>query len=46
VIEDRELLERMSQAALERFQSHPTWEETTSRIRNFLENLLGQKVIM
>lgn len=45
VIEDRELLERMSQAALERFQSYPTWEDSISKIRNFLENMLKQKII-
>ncbi len=40
VIEDRELLAKMSQAALERFQCHPTWEDTTTRIRNFLVSML------
>ena len=43
VIADRELLADMSLAALERYQCHPTWEDTTKRIRNFLVNLLDQK---
>jgi glycosyltransferase involved in cell wall biosynthesis len=43
VIEDRELLAQMSRAALERFQCHPTWEDTTSRIRDFLVNMLEQR---
>jgi glycosyltransferase involved in cell wall biosynthesis len=45
VIEDHDLLARMSQAAHERFQCHPTWEDTTSRIRNFLEDMLKRKVV-
>lgn len=43
LIEDRDLLTRMSLAALDRYQCHPTWEETTSRIRFYLENMLKQK---
>lgn len=33
---DREQLARMSLAALERFRAHPTWAQTTTRIRDFL----------
>jgi glycosyltransferase involved in cell wall biosynthesis len=43
LIEDRELLTGMSLAAMKRYQCHPTWEDTTSRIRFFLENVLKQK---
>jgi glycosyltransferase involved in cell wall biosynthesis len=39
LIEDRELLTRMSLAATNRYACHPTWEDTTSRIRFFLENV-------
>jgi glycosyltransferase involved in cell wall biosynthesis len=43
LIEDRDLLTGMSLAALNRYQCHPTWEETTSRIRFFLKNIVKQK---
>jgi glycosyltransferase involved in cell wall biosynthesis len=43
VIADRELLVDMSLAALERYQCHPTWEDTTKRIRHFLINFPDQK---
>lgn len=39
--EDRELLLRMSLAARERYLSQPKWENTASRIREFLQSLLG-----
>ncbi len=42
LIEDRDLLTGMSLAALNRYQCHPTWEETTSRIRFFLKNIVKQ----
>lgn len=35
--EDRPLLLQMSVAARRRYQAHPTWEETTGRIRRFLQ---------
>ncbi len=34
---DRELLTAMSTAALTRFRQHPTWEESMTRVREFLE---------
>lgn len=37
---DRELLAAMSLAARRRFTANPTWEETVSRIRNFLQSLV------
>jgi glycosyltransferase involved in cell wall biosynthesis len=42
IISDRELLAKMSLAALERFQCHPTWENTSRRTRNFLQSWLNQ----
>jgi glycosyltransferase involved in cell wall biosynthesis len=41
LITDRGLLASMSLAALERYRSHPTWEDTTSRIRDFLVSMLN-----
>ena len=37
LVQDREQLAQMSLAAFERFRLHPTWEESTQRIRQFLE---------
>ena len=37
LVEDRELLLKMSLADRRRYAAHPTWDETTSRIRAFLE---------
>ncbi len=36
---DRALLTRMGQAALSRYRRHPTWEESMSTLRRFLETL-------
>jgi glycosyltransferase involved in cell wall biosynthesis len=36
LIEDRELLARLSLDARRRFVAHPTWDQTMERIRNFL----------
>jgi glycosyltransferase involved in cell wall biosynthesis len=41
--QDRQLLEEMSLAARARYLSHPTWEETGRRIRQFLSGCLGEK---
>ena len=41
LIEDRELLIRMSLAARERYLRQPKWEETAGRIRDFLQSILG-----
>jgi glycosyltransferase involved in cell wall biosynthesis len=35
---DRSRLSEMSLAARQRFLNHPTWEQSTERIRNFLKN--------
>lgn len=45
LIEDRSLLTSMGQAALKRYKSHPTWEDSGSRIRLFLEDFLNQKEV-
>lgn len=37
---DRERLEALSLAARQRFLAHPTWEDSTARIRSFLHSLL------
>jgi glycosyltransferase involved in cell wall biosynthesis len=41
LMEDRELLKRMSLAAHRGAAAHPTWTESAARARNFLQNLLG-----
>ncbi len=38
---DRALLARMGAAAWATFERHPTWEETTTRIRRFLVEIAG-----
>lgn len=38
---DRELLERMSLAALERYRLQPAWEQTAQHIRSFLFEMAG-----
>jgi glycosyltransferase involved in cell wall biosynthesis len=40
---DRDLLAEISQAALETFLSHPTWDDCTGRIRDFLAAQLEGK---
>ncbi len=40
LIEDRDRLETLSLKALQRYHSHPTWNETSERIRNFLGEFL------
>ena len=40
LIEDRELLSRLSLAALETHQAHPSWEDSMTAARNFLLDLL------
>jgi glycosyltransferase involved in cell wall biosynthesis len=37
---DRELLLEMSLAALDRYQTQPTWENSMENIRNFLKGLI------
>lgn len=41
LIENRDLLTAMGLAALKRYKYHPTWDDSTSRIRLFLKNLLN-----
>ena len=36
LVQDRELLLKMSLAALDHFYSHPTWEDTCAKIHQFL----------
>lgn len=36
LIRDRELLASMSAAALDRYRRHPTWQQTTGAIRDFM----------
>lgn len=43
LIADRDLLAEMSQAALERYHCHPTWEDTSKRTREFLVSMISQK---
>ncbi len=43
LIENRNLLAAMGKAALMRYRCHPTWEDSGSRIRLFLEDLLDQR---
>lgn len=43
LIEDREFLSKMSLAARERYLRHPTWEQTSQRIRSFLVDMLQGK---
>jgi glycosyltransferase involved in cell wall biosynthesis len=38
LVNDRHLLIKMSQAALERYQQHPTWETSMARASSFLKN--------
>lgn len=40
LMRDRERLAAMSQAALERYHAHPTWEQSAERVRNFLRQCL------
>jgi glycosyltransferase involved in cell wall biosynthesis len=40
---DRAKLAAMSLAALDRFQSYPTWEASASAIRMFLQDLVGHR---
>jgi glycosyltransferase involved in cell wall biosynthesis len=46
LVEDRELLLKMSLAARRRYAAHPTWDETTSRIRAFLETIKSSQVLV
>lgn len=39
--EDRELLLRMGLAALDRYNAHPTWEDSMKAIRAFLSDIKG-----
>jgi glycosyltransferase involved in cell wall biosynthesis len=43
LIGDRELLTRMSLAARERYLQHPSWEETTEKIRSFLSEVIQSR---
>jgi glycosyltransferase involved in cell wall biosynthesis len=38
--EDRELLSRLSLGACQRFEAHPTWEQTTKSMRDFLLGII------
>jgi glycosyltransferase involved in cell wall biosynthesis len=40
MIDDRSQLEKMSLAALERFQAFPTWEQSAARIQDYLKSML------
>jgi glycosyltransferase involved in cell wall biosynthesis len=40
LITDRQLLTRMSLAARQRYLQHPTWDQTSKRIRSFLHTLV------
>jgi len=42
LIDDRKLLTRMSLAALERFNQHPPWDDSMSRVRSFLDKIIQQ----
>jgi glycosyltransferase involved in cell wall biosynthesis len=44
LIEDRELLSRMSVAALEAFGDHPRWEESMEKIGGFLVELHAERL--
>ena len=39
ILEDRELLGRLSLAALESFHAHPTWEQSMDQIEEFLKTI-------
>jgi len=41
--EKRDVLARMSEAALQRFAAHPTWEESTAQIVAFIEQMARQQ---
>lgn len=43
LIDDRELLARMSLAAREKYLRHPSWEETTGKIRSFLMEVIQSR---
>ena len=43
LIEDREYLAKMSQAARKRFQAQSGWQDTTAKITAFLENMAAGK---
>ena len=46
LVDDRELLLKMSLAARRRYAAHPTWDETTSRIRAFLEMIKSSQKLV
>ena len=46
LIDDRYLLIEMSDAALETYRRHPSWENSTARIRSFLQQLVDQEVFL
>ena len=46
VIDDREVLTRMSWQAQERYLQHPTWETSMQRIRRFLEEEINQEGVL
>jgi glycosyltransferase involved in cell wall biosynthesis len=41
LIQDRDKLARMGAAAMMRYATHPTWSETTEKVRQFLLELVG-----
>ena len=43
LIDNRNLLARMSLKAWERYLQHPTWEDSMKRIRRFLEDTVNQE---
>jgi hypothetical protein len=43
LVNDRDLLTRMSLKALERYRQQPTWDETAGQIREFLHVIARSK---
>lgn len=44
LIENREILSRMGMAALDHFHQHPSWVESMSSIRDFLDHMIQKRV--
>lgn len=43
LVEDRDLLLRLSLAARERYLRHPTWDETAAQVRAFLDEMVVKR---
>ncbi|MGC8605419.1 MAG: glycosyltransferase family 4 protein, partial [Desulfomonilaceae bacterium] len=41
LVNDRDLLVKMGEAALDRFMSHPTWEQSCEKIFHFMTEMIG-----